>query len=156
MGSKELTEKLSLAEKTEAFFPEHDIETRFDVIINNEDLDLVNKIRYWMNTCLSKTEPDEMMRLTQTISLDKAQKGIKEAMETLLVKEREMVEKEGLSSGMEYRCTDMKCFLVPCLELKHYYQHYVQVESWGRRIQVAQENSWRGGIHFQGRCSEQT
>ena len=113
VGSKELTEKLSFTEKTEAFFPEHDIETRFDVIINNEDLDLVNKIRYWMNTCLSKTEPDEMMRLTQTISLDKAQKGIKEAMETLLVKEREMVEKEGLSSGMEYRCTDMKCFLVP-------------------------------------------
>lgn len=91
-------------EKTEAFFPEHDAETRFDVTITNEDLDLVNKIRYWMNVCLSKTEPDQLMRLTQTISLDRAQKGIKEALETLLLSERKVVEKEGLSSGREYRC----------------------------------------------------
>ena len=51
---KELNDKLSLVEKTEAFFPEHDAETRFDVTISNEDLDLVNKIRYWMNVCLSQ------------------------------------------------------------------------------------------------------
>merc|ERR1712112_454435 len=49
------------------------------------------------------TEPDQLMRLTQTISLDKAQKGIKEAMEALLLSEREVVEKEGLPSGREYR-----------------------------------------------------
>ena len=106
MGSKESNEKLSFTEKTEAFFPEHDIETRFDVIINNEDLDLVNKIRYWMNVCLSKTEPDQLMRLTQVISLDKAQKGIKEALEMLLLSERKVVKKEGLSSGREYRCPE--------------------------------------------------
>ena len=105
-SSKELNDKLSLMEKTEAFFPEHDVETRFDVTITNEDLDLVNKIRYWMNICLSKTEPDQLMRLTQTISLDKAQKGIKEAMEALLLSERKTVEKEGLSSGREYRCIE--------------------------------------------------
>ena len=81
-------------EKTEAFFPEHDAETRFDVTITNEDLDLVNKIRYWMNVCLSKTEPDQLMRLTQIISLDRAQKGIKEALETLLLSERKVVERE--------------------------------------------------------------
>ena len=34
------------------------------------------------------------MRLTQTISLDKAQKGIKEALETLLLSERKVVERE--------------------------------------------------------------
>ena len=100
----ELHGKLSLAEKTEAFFPEHDLETRFDVEINNEDLDLVNKVRYWMNVCLSKTHPDQIMRLTQPISLDKAQKGIKAAMEALLLEDRKVVEKEGLSSGREYRC----------------------------------------------------
>ena len=93
----ELHGKLSLAEKTEAFFPEHDLETRFDVEINNEDLDLVNKIRYWMNVCLSKTHPDQIMRLTQPISLDKAQKGIKAAMEALLLEDRKVVEKEGRS-----------------------------------------------------------
>jgi len=101
--SKELNYQLSLMEKTEAFFPEHDVETRFDVTITNEDLDLVNKIRYWMNVCLSKTEPDQLMRLTQIISLDKAQKGIKEAMEVLLINEKKVVEKEGLPSGREYR-----------------------------------------------------
>ena len=47
---------------------------------------------------------NRLMRLTQTISLDKAQKGIKEALETLLLSERKVVEKEGLSSGREYRC----------------------------------------------------
>ena len=104
--TRELNDKLSLLEKTEAFFPEHDVETRFDVTITNEDLELVNKIRYWMNVCLSKTQPDQMMRLTQTISLDKAQKGIKEAMEGLLLSERKVVEKEGLSSGREYRCIE--------------------------------------------------
>ena len=30
--------------------------------------------------------------------------AIKEAMETLLLSERKVVEKEGLSSGREYRC----------------------------------------------------
>ena len=104
--TRELNDKLSLLEKTEAFFPEHDVETRFDVTITNEDLELVNKIRYWMNVCLSKTQPDQMMRLTQTISLDKAQKGIKEAMEGLLLSERKVVEKEGLSTGREYRCIE--------------------------------------------------
>ena len=95
-----------MVEKTEAFFPEHDMETRFDVNITNADLDLINKIRYWMNVCLSKTEPDQLMRLTQTISLDKAQKGIKEALEALLLSEREVVEKDGLPSGREYRCIE--------------------------------------------------
>ena len=37
---------------------------------------------------------NRLMRLTQTISLDKAQKGIKEALETLLLSERKVVERE--------------------------------------------------------------
>ena len=129
--SGELSDKLSLVEKTEAFFPEHDVETRFDVTITNEDLDLVNKIRYWMNVCLSKTQPDQIMRLTQTISLDKAQKGIKEAMEALLLSERRVVEKEGLPSGREYRCIEELCFLVLYFTTSIFdfiSPHYIQVE----------------------------
>ena len=67
-----LNNKLSLVEKTEAFFPHHDVETRFDVTITNKDLGLVNKIRYWMNVCISKTELNQLTQLTHPSSLDKA------------------------------------------------------------------------------------
>ena len=79
--------------------------------ITNEDLDLVNKIRYWMNVCLSKTEPDQLMRLTQTISLDKAQKGIKEAMEELLglwLKAAEEGQRGDLCEENYQECEDQK------------------------------------------------
>ena len=69
--SEVLSDKLSLVEKTGAFFPHHDVETRFDVTITNKDLDLVTKIRYWMNVCISKTELNQLTQLTHTSSLDK-------------------------------------------------------------------------------------
>ena len=78
------------------------METRFDMTIAYKDLDLVNKICYWMNVCLSKTELDQLMLLTQTITLEKAQKGTEEAMEAMLLCERKVVEKEGLSSGRKF------------------------------------------------------
>ena len=69
--SEVLSDKLSLVENTEAFFPHHNVETRFDVTINNKDLDLVNEICYWMNVCISKTELNQLTQLTHTSSLDK-------------------------------------------------------------------------------------
>ena len=90
-------------EKTEAFYPSHDIETRFDVNITNDDINTINKIRYWINLMLSKTEPDCIMRLTQPIALDQAQKGIKKNLESLLECERRFEEKEHQPMGREYR-----------------------------------------------------
>jgi ATP-dependent RNA helicase TDRD9 len=89
--------------RTEAFYPEHDIETRFDVNVTNQDVNTINKIRYWINQCLSRTEPDEMMRLTQPATLGKAQHGIKNNLEDLFGRERRREEKEALPSRREYR-----------------------------------------------------
>ena len=95
--------EVSKVERTEAFYPAHDIETRFDVNVFNQDINTINKIRYWINLMLSKTEPDQIMRLTQPISLDNAQKGIKKNLEDLLSRERRLEGKEHQPSGQQYR-----------------------------------------------------
>ena len=51
-----------MVERTENYYPEYDVETRFDVN-NNEDVNTVNKIRHWTNQSLAKTE-DGVMGLT--------------------------------------------------------------------------------------------
>jgi hypothetical protein len=38
-------EEVTRAEREEAFYPEHDIETRFDVNITNHDINSINKVR---------------------------------------------------------------------------------------------------------------
>ena len=35
--------KVSRAEATEAFYPEHDMEIRFDVNVDMEDIDIINQ-----------------------------------------------------------------------------------------------------------------
>ena len=37
-------EEVTRAESTEAFYPEHDIETRFDVNVTNHDINSINKV----------------------------------------------------------------------------------------------------------------
>merc|ERR1719334_3014550 len=95
--------ELTKVERTEAFHPSHDIETRFDVNVTNDDIDTINKIRYWINEMLTKTEPDQIMKLTLPISLDKAQKRIKENLEVLLSRKRRPEEKVYQHPGHQYR-----------------------------------------------------
>ena len=94
--------QVTMAERTEGYYPEHDIETRFDVNINNEDVSTVNKIRHWMNQSLAKTE-DGVMALTQVQTLDKSQKRIKEHLEELFTRTRFLQDKEPMPQGREYR-----------------------------------------------------
>ena len=95
-------EQVTMAERTESYYPEHDIETRFDVNITNEDVNTVNKIRHWMNQSLARTD-DGMMALTQVQTLDKSQKRIKEHLEELFTRPRFLQDKEPMPQGREYR-----------------------------------------------------
>ena len=95
-------EEITKVERTLAFYPEHDMEIKFDVNVSNQDINTVNKLRYWTNQMLSKTE-DGIMWLTQPKQLDTAQKGIRRNLEDLLERERKYEEKEHLPSGHEYR-----------------------------------------------------
>ena len=79
-----------MVERTENYYPEHDIETRFDVN-NNEDVNTVNKIRHWTNQSLAKTE-DRVMGLTQVQTLDKS-----------FTRTRIPQDKEPMPQGREYR-----------------------------------------------------
>jgi len=95
-------EEVSKAERTLAFYPEHDMEVKFDVNVNNQDINIVNKLRYWVNKMISKSQ-DGIMALTQPKNLDDAQKGIRRNLEELLKRERKYEQKESLPSGREYR-----------------------------------------------------
>ena len=99
LGPRGAGSKADLA-TTEALFPEHDIETRFDTNVTNQDIASINAVRYWMNQCLSKTDAG-LMRLTQVVSLDRAQREMAGELEELLLRERRLEEKEGVEG--EYR-----------------------------------------------------
>ena len=96
-------ELLTKSERHAAFYPEHDVETRFDVEISNEDVNTINKVRYWINQCLSKTDPDQLVRLGQPALVQKAQEGVKKCLEELVGRDRSLKEKEPLPSRKEYR-----------------------------------------------------
>ena len=38
-----MTSKISRAEATEAFYPEHDMEVKFDVNVDIEDINVINR-----------------------------------------------------------------------------------------------------------------
>jgi len=94
-------------EDTYSYFPEHDMEVKFDVEVVNDDINTINKIRYWINQVLSKSE-DGMYGLIKPQTLHKAQSGIKQHLDTLLGKERQFEEKQHLPSGQEYRWNLLK------------------------------------------------
>ena len=106
MGPKTTWDKpeqeISKVERTHAFYPEHDMEVKFDIYVNNTDINIVNKLRFWINKMISKTD-DGIMALTQSKNLDDAQKGIERNLNDLLEKERKYEEKESVPSGREYR-----------------------------------------------------
>ena len=57
---------------------------------------------------LAKTEPDQIMRLTQPKALDSAQKGIRAQLEVPFQPERCLQEKASLGQGREFRWNLLK------------------------------------------------
>ena len=55
---------------------------------------------------LSKSGP--LMRLSQPVSLDKAQQGIRRSLEELFTRERQLEQKEPLAAGQDYRWNLLK------------------------------------------------
>ena len=95
-------DRVSRSERTHSSYPEHDIEVKFDVNITNSDIDKINKMRYWMNQMMMKTE-DGIMHISQPKSLDAAQKGLQRNLLLLLEEARHHEEKVGVPCGHEYR-----------------------------------------------------
>jgi len=106
LGPKTIWDKplnqLTKSERTYAFYPEHDMEVKLDVSITNGDVNLLNKIRFWLNMMLMKSE-DGVMHLTQPKQLNEAQQALKKNLLELLDKARRSMEKTGVQCGHEYR-----------------------------------------------------
>ena len=77
--------------RTSGLYPEHDMEVKFNVNVDNRDIVEVNDMRYWLNTMMMKTR-DGVMVMTQPKALHKAQEGIKKNLLKLLGKERAAVD----------------------------------------------------------------
>jgi len=131
-------ERVTKGERTHSYYPEHDIEVKLDVPINNQDVNIINKIRYWMNQMLLKTETGAM-NLTLVKHLDAAQKGFKKNLEDLLGKQRKLIDKTGVPSGHEYRWN----MLNPKMKLKSMIEdqeRFVYKMIDGARIQEMDQN----------------
>ena len=106
LGPKTIWDKpldsVTKVERTHAYYPEHDLEIKLDVELNISDITLINKVRFWMNNMMVRSE-DGLMQLTQPKHLDAAQKGIKKNLEDLIGRPRKLVEKTCAPSGHEYR-----------------------------------------------------
>ena len=77
------------------------MEIKFNVEVDQQDIDLVNNIRHWLNKMLLKTSKGAMT-MTLPIDLRSAQQGIKTNLLSLLNRERRLVSREGVKSGHEY------------------------------------------------------
>jgi len=106
MGPKTIWNKpvdlITHIERTEALYPEHDLEVKFDVQITNEDINMINQIRREVNKMMEKTK-DNILTMTQPRSLDNAQKAIRKNLLELMSKERRYEEKEPSPVGHDYR-----------------------------------------------------
>ena len=65
--------------------------------VNYDDI-----FRYWMNQMLSRQD-DGIVGLNNPLTLNKAQDGIKNHLEALFSKDRELKDKEHVPAGREYR-----------------------------------------------------
>jgi len=87
-------------ERTHAMYPEHDVECKFDCDVTLEDVNNVNKVRYYINSLLSKGD-DGMMTLVKPKALDSAHRNLKSCLNSLLHVERK--HKEQTHHGKEFR-----------------------------------------------------
>nr|CAD7401835.1 unnamed protein product [Timema cristinae] len=76
-------------------FPEHDMEVRFDVEINIQDLQDINMLRFWMSNATSLDEGETAL-IGNSINIVKCQHKIRGFLNTLLHRKRKSQE---LSSG---------------------------------------------------------
>ena len=106
LGPKTIFDKplaeVTKSEKTHGYYPEHDMEIKLDVVISNGDVNMINKIRYWLNQMMMRSE-DGMMHVTQPKQLDAAQRGLQRNIMELLNSERLSQIKTGGPCGREYR-----------------------------------------------------
>ncbi len=106
LGPKTIFDKpmgeVTKSEKTHGYYPEHDMEVKLDVVISNGDVNQINKIRYWLNQMMMKSE-DGIMHITQPKQLDAAQKGIQKQLVDLLNQERMGQIKTSGPCGREFR-----------------------------------------------------
>ncbi|XP_011312434.1 probable ATP-dependent RNA helicase spindle-E [Fopius arisanus] len=83
---------LGYDEKTKrSLFPEHDMNLSFNVDINLDDLQNINKLRYWMNMGIfvkSEDDSDEDQMLSDIV---KTQVKVKESLFALMSKKREPI-----------------------------------------------------------------
>ena len=93
---------LAVKKRSSGLYPEHDMEIKFNVNVDNQDIVEVNNMRYWLNTMMMKTR-EGVMVMTQPKALHKAQEGIKKSLEKLLGRERAVVDKVGVSPTQEFR-----------------------------------------------------
>ena len=94
--------EVTKSEKTHGYYPEHDMEVKLDVVISNGDVNIINKIRYWLNQMMMKSE-DGVMHITQPKQLDAAQRGLQNNLVALLNQERVTQIKTSGPSGREFR-----------------------------------------------------
>ena len=92
----------AVKKRSSGLYPEHDMEIKFNVNVDNQDIVEVNNMRYWLNTMMMKTR-EGVMVMTQPKALHKAQEGIKKSLEKLLGRERAVVDKVGVSPTQEFR-----------------------------------------------------
>ena len=106
LGPKTIFDKplaeVTRSEKTHGYYPEHDMEVKLDVVISNGDVNVINKIRYWLNQMMMKSE-DGVMHITQPKQLDAAQKGLQKNVVDLLNQERVTQTKTSGPCGREFR-----------------------------------------------------
>ena len=106
LGPKTIFDKplkeVTKSEKTHGYYPEHDMEVKLDVVISNGDVNVINKIRYWLNQMMMKSE-DGIMHITQPKQLDAAQKGLQKNLVDLLSQERMTQMKTSGPCGREFR-----------------------------------------------------
>ena len=95
-------ETVTRVERTHAYYPEHDLEVKLDVELSNSDINIINKVRFWINQMMVRSE-DGLMQLTQPKHLDAAQRGIQRNLDDLFKRERKPVDKTCVPCGHEYR-----------------------------------------------------
>ena len=127
LGPKTIFDKplkeVTKSEKTHGYYPEHDMEVKLDVVISNGDVNVINKIRYWLNQMMMKSE-DGIMHITQPKQLDAAQKGLQKNLVDLLSQERMTQMKTSGPCGREFRYKCImyesgKCVLIFKFQVEH-------------------------------------
>ncbi|TGZ49356.1 putative ATP-dependent RNA helicase spindle-E, partial [Temnothorax longispinosus] len=103
----------------ESLFPEHDLETLFDVEFTMDDLRKINQLRHWMNIAMLFNDKSEIVDDEAHHDRDvtvNCQNQIKHALNDLLYKNRKKIEPILVSNFNKWSRYDETLFLVPARE----------------------------------------